>query len=86
MKFYRLSGAAFYDCINTIYQFIKNFLVIKTSIFRNIEPLRGIDTFSRETSLSKRIYSFLNRGLLRMLFIFERPLFRSIFVRRKINR
>ena len=33
MKFYRLSGATFYDCINTMYQFIKPFLDNKTSIF-----------------------------------------------------
>ena len=33
MKFYRLSGATFYDCINTIYQFIKPFLDNKMSIF-----------------------------------------------------
>ena len=26
MKFYRLSGAIFYDCLNTIYKFIKSFL------------------------------------------------------------
>ena len=30
-------GAIFYDCINTIYQFIKPFLD-KMSILRNIEP------------------------------------------------
>ena len=39
LKFYRLSGAAFYDCINTIYQFIKPFLYDKMSILRNMEPL-----------------------------------------------
>ena len=36
LKFYRLSGATFYDCINTIYRFIKPFLdnkVSKMSIF-----------------------------------------------------
>ena len=32
LKFYRLSGATFYDCINTIYQF-KPFLDNKMSIF-----------------------------------------------------
>ena len=31
--FYWLSGATFYDCINTIYQFIKPFLDNKMSIF-----------------------------------------------------
>ena len=33
MKFYRLSGAIFYDSINTIYQFSKPFLDNKMSIF-----------------------------------------------------
>ena len=33
LKFYRLSGAIFYDCINTIHQFIKNFLNNKMSVF-----------------------------------------------------
>ena len=32
-KIFRLSGAEFYDCINTIYQFIKPFLDNKMSIF-----------------------------------------------------
>ena len=32
-EFYRLSGATFYDCINTIYQFIKPFLDNKMPIF-----------------------------------------------------
>ena len=33
LKFYRLSGATFYDCINSIYQFIKPFLDNKMSVF-----------------------------------------------------
>ena len=33
MKFYRLSGATFYNFINTIYQFIKPFVDNKMSIF-----------------------------------------------------
>ena len=33
MKFYRLSDATFYDCINTIHQFIKSFLDKKMYIF-----------------------------------------------------
>ena len=33
LKFYKLSGATFYDCINTIYQFIKPFLDNKMSMF-----------------------------------------------------
>ena len=39
MKFYRLPGATFYDCITIIYQFIKTFLDNKMSILRNMEPL-----------------------------------------------
>ena len=31
MKFYRLSGSTFYNCINTIYLFIKPFLDNKMS-------------------------------------------------------
>ena len=34
MKFYRLSDVTFYDCINTIYQFIKPFLENKKYIFK----------------------------------------------------
>ena len=33
LKFYRLVGATFYDCINTIYQFTKRFLDNIMSIF-----------------------------------------------------
>ena len=33
MKFYRLSGVTFYNCINTMYQFIKSFLDNNMSIF-----------------------------------------------------
>ena len=40
MKFYRLSDATFYDCINTIYQFIKSFLDYKCLFLRNMEPLK----------------------------------------------
>ena len=39
MKFHRLSGATFYDCIKTIYQFIKTFVDNKCLFFRNIDPL-----------------------------------------------
>ena len=34
MTFYRLSGAAFYDHINTTYQFVKPFLDEKMSVFQ----------------------------------------------------
>ena len=33
LKFYRLLGATFYDCINTVYKYIKYFLDNKMSIF-----------------------------------------------------
>ena len=33
MKLNKLSDATFYDCINTIYQFVKPFLETKMSIF-----------------------------------------------------
>ena len=39
MKFYRLSGAIFYDCINTIYQFIKPFFDKKCLFLMNRVPL-----------------------------------------------
>ena len=47
MKFYRLSGATFYDHIDTIYQFNKPFLDKKKSLFlRNMEPLIKQQRFS----------------------------------------
>ena len=39
LRFYRLSGAPFYDCINTIYQFINPFLDNKCLFFRDMEPV-----------------------------------------------
>ena len=40
LKFYRLSDATFYDCINTIYQFVKSFLDKKKCLFlKDMEPL-----------------------------------------------
>ena len=35
MKLYRLSGATFYDCIYTIYQFSKPLLENKMSVFED---------------------------------------------------
>ena len=40
MKFYRLSEATFYDCINTISQFIQPFLD-KCQFLRIMKPLDG---------------------------------------------
>ena len=39
LKFYRLSGATFYDCIHAIYQFIKSFSDNKIFFWGNLEPL-----------------------------------------------
>ena len=38
MKLYRLSGATFYDCIYTIYQFSKSLLENEMSILRTMAP------------------------------------------------
>ena len=43
-KIFRLSDATFYDCINTIYQFIKHFLQNKMSTFEEY------GAFNTETS------------------------------------
>ena len=45
LKFYRTSGATFYDCINTIYQFIKPFLEIKMSILEEYGAFKILNTF-----------------------------------------
>ena len=42
LKFYRLSAATLYDCINTIHQFIKHFFDKKCLFLRNMEPLRSM--------------------------------------------
>ena len=39
LKFYRLLYAPFYDCINTIYQFMKPLLDKKCLFLRIMEPL-----------------------------------------------
>ena len=46
LKFYRLSGATFYDRINSIYQFIKPFLDIKCLFLRNMEPYVELRLYS----------------------------------------
>ena len=40
-----LPGATFYDCINTIYQFIKSFLDNKMSIFEGYGALFHLQNF-----------------------------------------
>ena len=42
LKFYRLSGATFYDYINTIDQFIKSFLDNKMSIFEEYGAFKDL--------------------------------------------
>ena len=42
MKFYRLSDAIFYDCINTTYQFIKPFLADKMSVFEECGAFKSL--------------------------------------------
>ena len=46
MKFYRQSGATFYDCINTIYQFSKPFLDKKMSVFEEYGAFKYLDLTS----------------------------------------
>ena len=41
MKFYRLSGATFYDGFNTIFKFIEPFLDDKMSIFEEYGAFNG---------------------------------------------
>ena len=43
MNFYRLSGATYYDCINTIYQLIKPFLDNKMSIFEDYGAFKYVN-------------------------------------------
>ena len=40
-NFYKLSDATFYDCINTIYLFIKSFLDNKMTIFEEYGAFKG---------------------------------------------
>ena len=60
LKFYRLSGATFYDCINTIYQFIKAFLDNKMSIFEEYGAFKyGTLLYTRAIRSAYR-FSFAN--------------------------
>ena len=45
LKFYRLSGATFYDCITILYQFIKPFLDNKMSIFEEYRAFKVLIFF-----------------------------------------
>ena len=62
LKFYRLSGATFYDCINTIYQFIKPFLDNKKSSFEEYGAFKASltlrDLYTRKSNyFSIRVFS-----------------------------
>ena len=48
MKFYRLSGATFYDYINTMYEFIKSFLDDKLSVFEEYGAFNLLSNFASE--------------------------------------
>ena len=48
LKFYRLSGATFYDCINTLYQFIKPVLDNKMSIFEEYGAFKSYQNYFKK--------------------------------------
>ena len=56
-KFYRLSGATFYDCINTIYKFIKPFSDNKISIYEKYGAFKWILSSTSITSLGEDCFS-----------------------------
>ena len=88
-KCYRLSGAKFYDCINTIYPFIKPFLDNKMSIFDEYGDFKeNCYTFQGGNSVKivlppseKRVYYKSNIKNNK-----NRLLFRSGFVHSRANR
>ena len=80
LKFYRLLGATFSDCINTIYQFIKTFLGKKKCLFlRNMEPLRIFEENDTKIMTDKAdCHSYLAYFLFKLLqkfFFFRLSLF-----------
>ena len=52
LKFYRQSGATFYDSINTVYKFIKYFLYNKMSMFEGYGAFKKQRTHKRTRNLS----------------------------------
>ena len=62
MKLYKLSDNTFYDCINTIYQFVKPFLETKMSVFEEYGAFKvifkysGISTNGRLSSTAIFLY------------------------------
>ena len=63
MTFYRLSGSTFYDCINTIYLFIKPFLDDKVSVFLGLWSLYVFCNIQKEIKFF-RIFMATNRQIL----------------------
>ena len=58
LKFYRLSGAKFYDCISTIYQFTKPFLDNKMSIFEEYGTFKMLITTTADNTEIFFFFSF----------------------------
>ena len=59
LRFYRLSGVTFYDCINIIYQFIKPFLDKKKCLLlRSMEPLKTSLSPSRLKSAHQKCSNY----------------------------
>ena len=59
LKFYRLSDATFYHCINTIHQFIKSFLdKKKMSIFEEYGVFKRSEGQIRRRHITALIYNF----------------------------
>ena len=56
---YRLSGATFYDCIYTIYQFSKPFLDNKMSVFEELLTETLVMVFGSVANIRKLISSCL---------------------------
>ena len=50
LKFYMLSGATFYDCINTKYQFIKPFLDNNMPIFEECGAFKQTCFLAKQTA------------------------------------
>ena len=56
-----LSGATFYDYINTIYQFIKHSLDNKMSVFRDMEALKFTHCILRKNFYKRNMFSYFTQ-------------------------
>ena len=65
IKFYRLSAAKFYDCINTMYQFIKLFLDNKMPIFEEYGAFNKVIWAMNKNWLLKTLRRFFAAEMLR---------------------